>query len=201
MRVLLLLLACPTQRPPWTHDGALAPHLARIDADHDGRVTDAEWARVAYAAPPLGSLDEDGDGALSAAELARWLATQDPVRFDAPHATAHADADSASLLGVHARHAWEELTTLCEAAAARGRAVPTPAEVEAAVAENAPDGPALRHARAVLASDAPDPLARLRQPCDARVRDALDAAVRTRLGWETPSPALEAALPRLDATR
>jgi hypothetical protein len=198
---LLLVLGCGSPRDPWTEAGALAPNLARIDTDRDGRVTDAEWARVAYAAPPLGSLDEDEDGALDAGELSRWLATQDPVRFDLPQAPPPATGDGPALLDVHARHAWEELTVLCEASSAGGRAVPTPAEVEAAVREGAPDGPALRHAREILATQTPDPLSRLRPPCDATVRDTLDAALRARLGWQSPSPALAAALPRLDPAR
>lgn len=79
MTGLLLVLACHTGR--WTDDAALAPTLARMDADHDGRVTEAEYTHVAFGAPTFDRCDADADGTLDLSELAALVAEQDPVEF------------------------------------------------------------------------------------------------------------------------
>ena len=168
--------------PGWTLEGAFAPHLARIDADEDGRVEDPEWAAVAYAAPALGNLDQDGDDALSVAELLAYLDTVDPATFDGARRSPPAEGETAPAIGPHGRHAWEELTLRAEDHSRRGLATPTPAQLDAAVHEESPDGPRLREARAILDAGTPDPAAG-RVPVDRDVRARLDAHVRAQLGW------------------
>ncbi len=64
---------------------AMAPWLARLDADGDGRVSGREYGDFAETAPPWDEVDTDRNGVLGAAELyALWLA-QDPVTFDQQH--------------------------------------------------------------------------------------------------------------------
>ncbi len=191
-----LLLACANpgavadaraaRTPSWTVEGAFAPHLARIDTDGDGKIVDGEWARVAYGAPALGNLDTDGDDALSVKELLAWLDTQDAVAFDGVHRSPPAEGGAAPLMGARARWAWEELTLRSESARARGLAAPTPAQVRAAVEEDAPDGTALREARALLDGETSDPDAAMRPPADAEIRAALDARIRGQLRWGPP---------------
>ena len=173
--------------PGWTLEGAFSPHLARIDADGDGRVEDPEWAAVAYAAPALGNLDQDGDDVLSVAELLAYLDTVDPATFDGARRSPPAEGETAPLMGPAGRHAWEELTLRAESHARRGLATPTPAQLDAAVREESADGPLLREARAVLDAQTPDPAA-ARVPADRDVRARLDAHVRVQLGWGPPRP-------------
>ena len=62
-------------------DTALAPALARLDTDHDGRVEAAEYARVDFSGPTFEEADVDADGALSLDELRTLTFTQDPMSF------------------------------------------------------------------------------------------------------------------------
>jgi hypothetical protein len=73
------LLACSS---PWTREAALAPLVAHLDQNKDGKLDAAEYERVGYAAPRFGTADTDGDGALSVAELDRTVFLQDPITFD-----------------------------------------------------------------------------------------------------------------------
>jgi hypothetical protein len=73
---LLALLACGG--PEWTVPGALAPGFARLDADHDGAVSAAEYDRLAWQMPPFAKVDLDGDGAVSPEEMAAWIGETDP---------------------------------------------------------------------------------------------------------------------------
>ena len=82
--MILLLLACHT--PTWTDEGALAPHRARLDRDHDGRVTQGEYDRAAWNGPPFASADADADSDLSSAELLRLVRAQSATAFDQPGA-------------------------------------------------------------------------------------------------------------------
>lgn len=58
------------------------PILDALDADGDGRVTEAEYAARAYAAPDFGTVDADEDGAIDPQELLYLVGSQDPLRFD-----------------------------------------------------------------------------------------------------------------------
>ena len=92
--MIALLLACAA--PTWTPEGALAPHLARLDRDHDGHVTAAEYEAAAWNGPPFPSADADHDGELSAPELVRLHRTASATAFDHPGAGAplqHATED------------------------------------------------------------------------------------------------------------
>ncbi|MFZ5480208.1 MAG: hypothetical protein ACOZNI_25820 [Myxococcota bacterium] len=90
----LLLLACagepapgpaePEARRPFAVDDALAPALAALDTDGDGRVGAGEWARTAPSGPSFGRVDQDRDGALSKGELAMVLNAIDPHQWEAP---------------------------------------------------------------------------------------------------------------------
>lgn len=85
--VIAALSACATPLShapsPWTAENAYAPVLASIDLDHDGRVTEAEFAKVSYGAPRFSQVDSDGSGALDVAELSSLVASEDPLTFDA----------------------------------------------------------------------------------------------------------------------
>ncbi|MFZ5482556.1 MAG: hypothetical protein ACOZNI_37685 [Myxococcota bacterium] len=74
------LLACG-EAGPWSREAALAPAVARLDRDGDGRVVAAEYERVRLAGPPFSEADADGDGALDLDELDALRAAQDPVTF------------------------------------------------------------------------------------------------------------------------
>jgi hypothetical protein len=73
-----LLLACAPSGP-WTAERAVAPTLAVLDRDHDGRVVAGEYLRSAWAAPPFSSVDGDGDGVLAADELGVLIEGVDPL--------------------------------------------------------------------------------------------------------------------------
>ncbi len=77
--LILALWACGS--PSWTAEGAVAPTLARLDTDGDGRVVESEYQARAWRAPPFTAVDLDGDGALSTGELLQLLQEQDPATF------------------------------------------------------------------------------------------------------------------------
>lgn len=74
--MIFLLLACAAH---WTEENALAPTLAHLDRDGDGRVEVAEYEAVALRGTPFAEADADGDGALSVSELAALAAGEDPA--------------------------------------------------------------------------------------------------------------------------
>ncbi|MDP2313071.1 MAG: hypothetical protein Q8P41_09220, partial [Pseudomonadota bacterium] len=76
MIALLWLWGCG---PQWTDVGALAPTLARMDADRDGRVAQAEYDALAFHGEPFESVDTDKSGALSADELLAIVQASDPA--------------------------------------------------------------------------------------------------------------------------
>lgn len=154
--MIWLWLACA---PSWTAADALAPHLSRLDTDHDGRVAAAEYERTVWNGAPFGSVDTDGDGALSAGELATLVAAQDAVAFDHP---AGAVPSQRALEAVPAvpqenRDVWELLVAMGDALRAAGEAGPDPALVAAAVHSGRLDSEA---SRAVLDQLRPRWLAR-----------------------------------------
>lgn len=77
--IFLAFLAC--DRGPWTTENALAPSLARMDKDGDGRVTEAEYAPVSFAGPPWADVDLDASGDVDLRELAGLIQRQDPTTF------------------------------------------------------------------------------------------------------------------------
>ncbi len=78
MSVLWLLVGCGGE---WTTLHAVEPTLAKLDVDHDGRVTAGEYDRVTFSGPAFAKVDVDGDGALSSEELLTLVLHQDPQRF------------------------------------------------------------------------------------------------------------------------
>jgi hypothetical protein len=186
--VIWLLLAC-TAAPPvpvapvvytgWTRAAALAPILTHTDTDHDGRVSRAEYDRVAYRAVPFAAADLDHDGALGVTELDALLAGQDPVTLEAADAGATAGADAgfirkdgfddkgggakpggtgapgsaAAPADLRARSAtWAILTVLRDEVLARDPAaqVPTPEQIGAAAASGGFDTEGARQVLATL---------------------------------------------------
>ena len=76
--MILLLLACSSApKGPWTADRAVAPTLTRLDADKDGKVTEAEWTRVDHKGPTFTDVDTDKDGSLSVEEVKKITLSQE----------------------------------------------------------------------------------------------------------------------------
>jgi hypothetical protein len=149
--MILALLSCG--RAAWTVEGALSPTLARLDQDHDGRVTATEYARVVF--PPGPFPDADGDGALSIDELRASMLATDPVTFyTAPATSARRDPAVARHAGVHGTLAWRVLESLRLEAEAAGGPGPTPDEVEEAARLGDLDSPAVRTLLAGMEADA-----------------------------------------------
>ena len=110
MIALWSLLACA---PRWTEAAALAPHLARLDADGDGRVRAGEYDPHVWNGPSFGSADRDHDGVLSAAELSALVRAQQPTSFDG--ISAEAELRRGSVVAAPTgggRDAWEVLVWL-----------------------------------------------------------------------------------------
>ncbi|MSQ00797.1 MAG: hypothetical protein EXR71_02765 [Myxococcales bacterium] len=151
-----LWLACA---PAWTAAEALAPHLARLDTDHDGRVVAAEYERTVWNGAPFGSVDADADGALSPGELATLVATQDAVGFDHPAVAVPSQRATEAVLPLptDSRDVWELLVAMGDALRAAGEPGPDPAMVAAAVHSGRLDSEA---SRAVLAKLRPRWVAR-----------------------------------------
>lgn len=78
---LLWLLACGTR---WTEGDAVAPTLARLDADKNGTVTGAEYDAVLFRGAPFGEVDRDKNGALSADELLAIVSENNPADLTVP---------------------------------------------------------------------------------------------------------------------
>lgn len=144
---MILLLACAT--PDWTHEQALRPALDRVDTDHDGTISAAEYERVAFNAPTFAVADVDGSGGIDVGELEVLLETQNPRAF---HASARVPLPNfgappgASTVKVEEHgYAWLVLSLLREEilAADPAAVVPDTAQVLAADAGGL-DGPAAR---------------------------------------------------------
>ncbi len=137
----------------WSYRGALAPSLAAMDADGDGRVSAAEYSALALAGPPFTAVDIDRDGAIAPEEFEELVFGQDPLRFDgAPlrepwsediqDRTVHPDP-------YEQRTVRDLLRALCELVrtADPGAELPDEGAIEAAARTRRLDSPA---ARAVL---------------------------------------------------
>ena len=134
----------------WSHRGALAPTLAAMDADGDGRVGAAEYGALALGGPSFSAVDIDRDGAISPGELAALVFTQDPLRFDGAGLREPWSEDIQART-VHPdpyeqRTVRDLLRALCELvrAADPGAALPGEADIEAAARPRRLDSPASR---------------------------------------------------------
>ncbi|MFZ5480103.1 MAG: hypothetical protein ACOZNI_25280 [Myxococcota bacterium] len=129
---MILLLACS---PAWTPETALAPFLARLDADGDGRATQAEVVPARMPAAAFDAMDADDDGAISVGELETSLRINDPDRW--AEGVLDPSAEMAAMLRqehVGDRSDGWMLQVLREEALARdpAAAVPSPEEMFAA---------------------------------------------------------------------
>ena len=77
--VWFALVGCNSGR--WTQQSALQPTLTELDTDHDGRVDQAEYARVAFPARAFSEVDGNADGGLSVEELGALVFATDPLHF------------------------------------------------------------------------------------------------------------------------
>lgn len=127
---MILLLACARE---WTPEEAMQPTLDALDRSGDGKVSAAEYDRVAWKAPPFPS----GDDVLSPGALAALQDAQDPLTFDGIEARGAPDpALGPGMSGTMTptqRHAWELLHVLADEARAAGQAVPMDHELDGAV--------------------------------------------------------------------
>ncbi len=86
---LLLASGCETSpASPWTSARALAPALTRIDANHDGKVTEDEYAARAILEPTFSMVDTNRDGVLSLGELEALTLGQEPLAYGVAAKTA-----------------------------------------------------------------------------------------------------------------
>lgn len=131
--MILTLFACAST---WSATDPLREHRSRLDADHDERVTAAEYEAHLWNGPPFGTADVDGDGDLSSAELATLIAAQQPTVFDGfgkLEVIRRGGAGVASPRG-QARDTWEVLVWMNDALRAAGEPGLAPDDVAAAVA-------------------------------------------------------------------
>jgi hypothetical protein len=132
--IVLLLLACAQPTPTWTEVGAYEGAHARLDADHDGRVTKPEWDDRVWNGPYFWSADADGDGDVSASELRSLARIQLAHGFDGAPASGAGAVDVGPVRPTgDARDAWEVLVWMSDALRARGVAGLDPATVAAVV--------------------------------------------------------------------
>lgn len=147
LSVALWLGSCDAG-PKWTDGEALAPTIARLDADKSGKVDQAEFERVAWKSPGFAFADVDQDGALSAEELAAAIKKVDPLDFDgadprgAPHPKLGPGMTGS--FTVEQRWLWEVLYSLRGEALAKDPAAPVPSEeaLRAAIATGRVDAAA-----------------------------------------------------------
>lgn len=142
----------PSRAPSWTPESALAPHLARLDTDGDGRVTEPEYTRTRRDGPPFATADQDGDGSLAAAELVWLIRAQSPTTFDGDAAPVPPGLDPGGTRTAGARDVWELLTWMGDTLRAAGDPGPDAAAVEAAVNSGSMTSP---ETQAVLAEMRP----------------------------------------------
>ncbi len=88
--LLVLLGGCA---PAWTEEGAVAPTLAHVDADQDGKVSAKEYEAVRFRGPPFAEVDADGNGAISRAELLALVLDKDPTALQPTRPSKSADAN------------------------------------------------------------------------------------------------------------
>ena len=120
----------------WTEAAAIAPTLARLDRDGDGRVRAPEVDATAYAGGDLARMDTDGNARLSADELLAWMAQADPLTFDQePGRPPIPPAEAVPLAATRRVALLEELLMFLAAevrAAAPEAPVPTPYHIQQA---------------------------------------------------------------------
>ena len=73
------MLAGCTTAPKLAHPDVVAAILARVDADHDGRVSAAEYEPLAMTDEPLATYDLDADGVLDAIEVEKMFLGASPT--------------------------------------------------------------------------------------------------------------------------
>jgi hypothetical protein len=145
--VIWLLLACETG-PRWTEAGAVAPAVARVDTNGDGRLDETEFARAAWKSPSFDFTDADKDEALTPAELAVALKKVDPLDFDGAPARGAPDPrlgpGMTGTFTVEQRWLWELLYGLRDEALAKDPAAPVPTDeaVRTAIATGSVDAAA-----------------------------------------------------------
>jgi hypothetical protein len=158
MLALLLAAACGPGRDAVA--AGFAPHLARLDRDGSGGLSDAEYTPYAGGGPAFAAVDTSGDGSIDARELAALVRGRDPVYFDgqqtfAVSGTRALQERAATRPGVYERRLLHELLTFqAEEIAARG-GVPPRAEALAAAADTGSlDSAAARTVLAAMAAEA-----------------------------------------------
>ncbi len=151
---------------PWTRAAALNPTVQALDADHNGRLTIAEYERVAYGGPGFAAVDADKDGDVSVTELDAAVTQTDPVLFSMQQRggppTGPSNPQSKGPRDVVKRpthgQVWEVLSLLREEVLARdpSAVVPSPEAILAADTAGGLDGPLAVEALTTLqtASDA-----------------------------------------------
>ena len=79
----LVLVACAVPGGGrWTPEAALSAHRERLDRNHDGVLAADDYAPMRWAGPPFATVDRNGDGRLDEAELARIIRGQSATLFD-----------------------------------------------------------------------------------------------------------------------
>ena len=84
MHLALVMLLAGCSRDP--SEGLRYPRitkaiLARVDLDHDGRVTQGEYTKLAFPDEPMDPWDKDHDDSLDAAEIEDAFVRADPARL------------------------------------------------------------------------------------------------------------------------
>jgi hypothetical protein len=80
---LILLGACSTRDPSagLKYPRVTLAIMARVDLDHDGRITQAEWTQLAFPDETMDRWDADKDGALDPREVEDAFRHADPARI------------------------------------------------------------------------------------------------------------------------
>ena len=83
------LVGCARSTPQpagsdWSDGSPFALARSRLDADHDGIVTSAEYTRRAWSSPDFAHVDADHDGDLSLVEVTHLILSTDPANFYRP---------------------------------------------------------------------------------------------------------------------
>lgn len=76
------LLARPRAARVPTQDEVLAAVIARVDEDHDGRISRDEWRRYGGEADLFARYDADRNGFLDVAEFRAMFFETDPIRLN-----------------------------------------------------------------------------------------------------------------------
>lgn len=153
---LLLLLAACDRHGPWTSEAVMDRSMARLDADGDGRFEEPEFVHIAYRSTPFDVLDVNRDGQLDTRELQVQLLGQDPLTFDGlperEPVSISLNPDVFHPYAYEVRVVRDLLLFLKEEALARdpSLSLPPDADIDAASAEPALDGPRTREVLARL---------------------------------------------------